>query len=123
MRDREKLIKKLKGFGIKGVPFNAMLPELQDLWKNRKKLKQKEKPKETKLQEKPKEPAEPKETKEEKPKRKYTNTKTTKDLGIRCPHCGFTDRKHGGTSHTYKNGNRRMFCGECEKPFIVFKKF
>lgn len=44
MSDRKKLMDKLKKFGIKDVPFNAMLPELQDMWKNRKKLKQMQRP-------------------------------------------------------------------------------
>jgi hypothetical protein len=65
----------------------------------------------------------PEESPAQRPKRQYTTNKVAVDRGIRCPHCGYTDRKHGKITNTYPNGNRRMICGKCEMPFIVTLKF
>jgi len=61
----------------------------------------------------------PKRTKTEEvpPKIEYVTLRVAKDNGIACVHCahGYDHR----TTHTYPNGNRRVLCGRCKKPFIT----
>lgn len=37
-----------------------------------------------------------------------------------CPHCGFPDNFKVGNS--YKNGNKRVVCCACNKPFMLIKR-
>jgi DNA-directed RNA polymerase subunit RPC12/RpoP len=59
--------------------------------------------------------AEP-ETKPEQ-KRQYIQNIIVNDEGAKCPHCG--NRYKHTYRNKYPNGNQRMKCGECGKPFMV----
>ena len=49
-------------------------------------------------------------------KRQYTQAPVVTDPGIPCVHCGhlYGHRK----AHKYPNGNQRMICGGCGKPYV-----
>lgn len=52
--------------------------------------------------------------------RTCTNNIRVMERGTPCPHCGhlFDHR----TTNSYPNKNRRVICGGCERPFIIFRK-
>lgn len=54
-------------------------------------------------------------------KRNYVTNQVVKERGTPCVHCGheFDHKK----TNTYPNGNRRVLCGKCGKPFIVRRDF
>ena len=52
-------------------------------------------------------------------KKQYVTNCIVKDNGIPCLHCG-AKHEHKVTN-TYPNGNRRMICSGCGKPFIAMR--
>jgi len=53
-------------------------------------------------------------------KRTYTEAPAVIDRGVKCPHCAEENFKwEGRVLNTYPNGNRRIKCDHCGRPFIV----
>ena len=50
-------------------------------------------------------------------RKQHEQNKVTVDPGIPCVHC--RARYGHRATNTYGNGNRRMLCGTCGKPFIT----
>ena len=50
-------------------------------------------------------------------KRTYTQAPAAIDRGVPCRHCGEPYGHH--VANTYPNGNRRVKCGKCGKPFVI----
>jgi hypothetical protein len=54
-------------------------------------------------------------------KRKPQETNiVTVDPGIECVHC--SELYGHRVSHTYPNGNRRLICAKCGRPFVTKRK-
>lgn len=55
-------------------------------------------------------------------KRTYTQAPAAVDPGIKCVHCGRLNYKtEGRVTNTYPNGNRRVICESCGKPFVIMR--